>query len=92
MSRRAQNTVMILSALGGVLVTLHSQTNWLSANAAHPVERERCYGVAREAGNDCATPKHSCAAQSTHARDPEEWIMLPKGLCDRISGSRTGQL
>lgn len=85
MNKRTQNSVVLLAALGAALVVVQTQTQWLSANNA-PLERERCYGVTREAGNDCATPKHSCAAQATKSRDASEWIMLPKGVCDKLVG------
>lgn len=92
MQRTAQNSLVILAALGAALAVVQTQTNWLDdASSKHP-ERERCFGVSSEAGNDCATPKHSCAAQSTYARDPEEWIMVPKGLCDRLAGGRAESL
>jgi uncharacterized membrane protein len=92
MSRSAQNSIVILAALGATLLVVQTQTNWLDAAASQHAERERCFGVTREAGNDCATPKHSCAAQSTQARDPEEWIMLPKGLCEKLAGGRAESL
>ena len=92
MQRTTQNSLVILAALGAALAVMQTQTNWLDSEAEKLVERERCYGVAREAGNDCATPKHSCAAQSIKARDDSEWIMMPKGLCDRLVGGRTESL
>lgn len=85
MQRTAQNSLVILAAVGAAIAVVQTQTHWLSANNA-PLERERCYGVTREAGNDCATPKHSCAAQATKSRDASEWIMLPKGVCDKLVG------
>ncbi|WP_332247998.1 BufA1 family periplasmic bufferin-type metallophore [Legionella tunisiensis] len=39
--------------------------------------------------NDCATSKHSCASQAIVGGDPEEFIMMPKGLCDRIAGGKS---
>lgn len=92
MSRAIQNGAVILAALGAALVVVQSQTNWLTSAAYTPLERERCFGVTREAGNDCATPKHSCAAQSLKARDENEWIMLPVGLCDKLAGGTVESL
>lgn len=85
MSRRTQNGLVILTAAAASLALIDTQTAWLSAQSAQP-ERERCYGVVRAGRNDCATAKHSCAAQSDKARDAAEWIMLPKGLCDQLAG------
>lgn len=92
MHRTVQNSLVILAALGAALVVVQTQTNWLEDTSSKHAERERCFGVTREAGNDCATSKHSCAAQSTKARDPEEWIMLPKGLCNKLAGGRVASL
>jgi uncharacterized membrane protein len=83
--RRTQNGIVLLAAAGAALAVLQTQTHWLSSTQ-QPVERERCYGAAREAKNDCATAKHSCAQQATKSRDREEWLMLPKGLCEKITG------
>lgn len=92
MRRRAQNSVVVLTALGAALAVIHSQTDWLTAQPVKSVERERCFGVTRQGHNDCATPKHSCAMQSTADRDPEEWIMMETGLCERMVGGRAETL
>lgn len=92
MSRTAQNSIVILAALGTTLAVIQTQTNWFEPASQKQVERERCFGVAREAANDCATPKHSCARQSTKARDSGEWVMLPKGLCDKLVGGKAESL
>jgi len=48
---------------------------------------EKCYGVAAKAGNDCAaTGSHSCAGESKMARDPNSWIYVPTGTCQKIDG------
>ncbi len=47
---------------------------------------EKCYGVAKKGKNDCGTSKHSCAAQATVDGDPEEWVYVPQGTCEKIVG------
>lgn len=49
---------------------------------------EKCYGVVKAGKNDCASKinKHSCAGMSRLDNDPNEWIKLPKGLCDKMVG------
>lgn len=86
--RLIQNTAVVTAALGAVLVILYTNTNWLSPTV-NAEERERCYGISRIKQNDCATSTHSCAYQSTTSKDPEEFIMLPKGICDRIVGGKS---
>lgn len=52
-------------------------------------DMEKCYGIAKAKKNDCGTPTHPCAGQAAKDRDPEEWIYLPKGACDKIAGGHT---
>jgi uncharacterized membrane protein len=49
-------------------------------------EMEKCYGVAKAGKNDCAGPAHACAGQSKADAGAKEWISLPKGTCERLSG------
>lgn len=83
--RQVQNTAVIAAALGASLLSVYTNTDWLSKRG-DTIELERCYHVVRSGKNDCATSKHSCAAQATINKDPEEFIMIPKGLCNRIAG------
>lgn len=36
--------------------------------------------------NDCATATASCASSATKDKQKDAFILLPKGLCDRIVG------
>jgi uncharacterized membrane protein len=47
---------------------------------------EKCYGINALAKNDCAEGAHSCAGQSTQARDPKSFVLLPAGDCGKIAG------
>ena len=47
---------------------------------------EKCYGINVAAKNDCAEGAHSCAGQSTQARDPKSFVLLPAGDCSKIQG------
>ncbi len=86
--RQIQNTAVIAAALGATILAVYTNTNWLSKN--HKAgERERCYNVVRTGKNDCGTAKHACASQATMDADPEEFIMVPKGLCTRIAGGKS---
>jgi uncharacterized membrane protein len=50
---------------------------------------EKCYGINALAKNDCAEGAHSCAGQSTQARDPKSFVLLPAGDCGKIQGGST---
>jgi uncharacterized membrane protein len=49
-------------------------------------EPEKCYGIVKAGQNDCQTSSHACSGQSTQNRDPESWIYLPAGTCEKIAG------
>ena len=50
---------------------------------------EKCYGINAAGKNDCAEGAHSCAGQSTQARDPKSFVLLPAGDCAKIAGGKT---
>jgi uncharacterized membrane protein len=84
--RQIQNSAVIAAALGATVLAVYTETNWfLTKNE----ERERCYSVVHAGKNDCATAKHACASQSITDADPKEFIMVPKGLCERIVGGNS---
>lgn len=55
-------------------------------------EREKCYGVAKAAKNDCSSKdgSNSCAGHAKKDRDENTWVYVPKGLCDKLAGGVKG--
>ncbi|HEU5283866.1 MAG TPA: DUF2282 domain-containing protein [Burkholderiales bacterium] len=51
-------------------------------------DNEKCAGVVKAGKNDCGTSRNACSGQIKVDNDPEAWIYLPKGLCERIVGAR----
>ncbi len=53
---------------------------------ASAADMEKCYGVVKAGKNDCADSKgiHSCAGEAKVAGGKTEWILLPKGTCERL--------
>ena len=49
---------------------------------------EKCQGVAKAGMNDCGTSKHACAGQAAVDGDPEEWVYVPTGTCEKIVGGK----
>jgi len=49
-------------------------------------DTEKCAGVVKAGKNDCGTSKNACAGQVKADNDPEAWISVPKGTCERIVG------
>ncbi len=82
-----KNTKTIASAaIAGVLAV------GMMASAGNAVAGkpgfEKCQGIVKAGMNDCGTSKHSCAGQSTVDGDPEEWVYVPTGTCDKIVGGK----
>ena len=75
---------LVHGAIAG-LVALGLYSTVGSAVAAKG-DNEKCAGVVKAGKNDCGTSKASCAGTSTVDRDPEAWIYVPKGTCERIVG------
>jgi uncharacterized membrane protein len=78
-SRIASTAIGSLLALGALGIAS-------TANAAQDGAKEKCYGVAKAAQNDCAANGHSCMGQAKADNDPAEWKYLPKGECEAAGG------
>lgn len=80
-SKKALNTLLVsavaLTVAGGAAVA-----------KAQDAEKEKCYGVVKAGSNDCAASNgaHSCAGHSTADKGAGEWIALPVGICEKLSG------
>lgn len=76
---------LLATAMGAAVVSYAGTT--LAAKG----EKEKCYGVVKAGKNDCgnATGTHSCAGQAPKDNDPSEWVLVPKGLCDKLAGGST---
>ncbi len=49
---------------------------------------EKCAGVAAKGKNDCGANDHSCAGHAKKDNDPKEWVYVPAGVCEKISGGK----
>ncbi|WP_018691102.1 BufA1 family periplasmic bufferin-type metallophore [Algicola sagamiensis] len=62
----------------------------LSAQAVpdQPKEWEKCAGVAKKGKNDCGAldGSHKCAGQAKDHNMDTEWVYVPKGTCDKLTG------
>lgn len=55
-------------------------------------DREKCYGVAKAQKNDCAAKdgSNACAGQAKKDDDTNNWVYVPKGLCNKLAGGVKG--
>jgi len=52
-----------------------------------PENWEKCAGIANAGMNDCGVEgKHGCGGQAETSGDPDEWVYVPAGTCDKIVG------
>jgi uncharacterized membrane protein len=77
-------TKLILSSAIAGLVALSASSGAMAQDKK--AEKEKCYGVAKKAQNDCGTAKHSCAGQAAADNIPEEWKYVAKGSCEKMGG------
>ena len=58
----------------------------VATQAGAQEDQEKCYGVVKAGKNDCAGTGHSCQGQAKADSDADEFIVLPAGTCDRLTG------
>ncbi len=78
------NKLLLTAALAGVMaasVTASAQ--------ADSQEKEKCYGIAKIGKNDCksANGSHNCANMAKKNNDPNEWVNVAKGTCEKDGGT-----
>ena len=77
---------LIRAALTSALAIAGSTTA-VTASAADPA-MEQCAGVIKAGKNDCVTSTNACHGHVEMDANPEAWIYVPKGTCERIVGAR----
>ena len=45
----------------------------------------KCAGVAKKGGYDCGANGHSCGGQAKVDNDPNEWVYVPAGVCEKLA-------
>ena len=78
------NKHIVAAAITGVLAIGMSAASAHSAPAA--TGSEKCAGIVKAGMNDCGANGHACAGQAKVDNDPNEWITVPKGTCEKIVG------
>ncbi len=74
------------SLAASVLATaLSANSAW--AHADKP-GYEKCQGIVKAGQNDCGANGHACAGMAKVDNDPNEWIFVPDGTCERIVGGK----
>jgi len=71
--------IIVASALAAVL-------SMSAAGVAQAQDTEQCFGVAKAGKNDCKAGAHDCAGKSTVDSDPQSFVLVPVGTCEKIAG------
>lgn len=74
-----KNGIIVASALAAALSM--SATGVVQAQ-----DTEQCFGVAKAGKNDCKAGAHDCAGHSTVDSDPQSFVLVPVGTCEKIAG------
>lgn len=69
-----------------IALTITSALITSNPAAAADQQMEKCYGIVKAGMNDCQTSTQSCASSATKDRQPDAFIFLPKGVCNKIVG------
>jgi uncharacterized membrane protein len=81
------NSNLLRTAMASLLA-LGATTAATAALADDHQGQEQCAGVIKAGKNDCATSTNACHSHVTTDSNPEAWIYLPAGTCERIVGAR----
>lgn len=80
--------VVVATALTGVLaVGIAAAANNQKA-LAEKEGMEKCAGIVKAGMNDCKANDHDCAGSSKVSGDPNEWLYVTQGTCEKIVGAK----
>lgn len=88
-SKKVLNTLLVSAV---ALTAIGAAGSVRAEDTAAATDKEKCYGVAKAAKNDCASASgsHSCAGHATVDGSTDEWVAVPAGTCDKlVNGSLT---
>lgn len=80
---RTRTAIAGMLAAGAMLAA-----NSASALPDAPKAWEKCAGIAKAGKNDCGAldGKHQCATMATVDNSDQEWVYVPQGTCEKITG------
>jgi uncharacterized membrane protein len=79
--------LILATAAAMAFATLPLTSDAAASGSATTNNMEKCFGITKAAMNDCATATESCAGSATKNQQPDAFIFLPKGTCNKIYGA-----
>lgn len=82
------NTQKLLASTLAGIMGVAATVSTAQAVPDQPKAWEKCAGIAKAGKNDCGSldGKHGCAGQATMDNGAEEWVYVPQGTCEKITG------
>jgi uncharacterized membrane protein len=90
-----KKAISAVLALGMTSISIANEGQTINQSGAEMLKgpvipgMERCFGVVKAGMNDCGNTNHHCSGEAKLARDKQEWVYMPTGLCHRIDGGKT---
>jgi uncharacterized membrane protein len=81
-----KNTHTVVTTALASLIALGAMGAQTASAAEDKKDMEKCYGVVKAGKNDCKTMSSACAGHSTTDAQPDAFVALPKGTCERLAG------
>ncbi|MEM1022169.1 MAG: DUF2282 domain-containing protein [Myxococcota bacterium] len=78
------NTTVLLGGFTAAGTALAGAPKWAEPGSTIV----KCAGIAKKGMNDCGANGHDCAGNAAVDRDPNEWVYVPQGVCEKIAGGR----
>ncbi|HAT1129328.1 TPA: DUF2282 domain-containing protein [Legionella pneumophila subsp. pneumophila] len=82
---------LIKSAITAFLALSTAHSAIAASDETADPATEKCFGIARAGMNDCATATASCAGSAKKDNQSDAFLILPKGLCEKIVGGQLKQ-
>ena len=88
-SSKTVHTVFAGILAAGAAVSMNAQ-----AVPDQPTHWEKCAGIAKAGKNDCGAldGSHGCAGQAKQDNLDIEWVYVPKGTCEKITGGSVAKV
>ena len=79
---------LLITSLVGVGISLSTASAMTPKWAKKGDTIVKCKGIAKKGKNDCGANGHACGGFSKKDNDPNEWIYVPEGVCEKITGGK----
>lgn len=79
---------LINAAILGIISLAATKANAVDMLHFQKTGFEKCAGIVKKGMNDCANHRHACGGVAQKNAEPDEWIFVPTGLCNKIVGGK----